>query len=87
MFMYQYSFGNIHLKNENIDFRTVGKKPGRGKFRQGKVRLGKALAGKIPAGKSPAGKIPAGKNPSAETAIGVSIHLHFVCETRKHNTI
>ena len=51
MFMYQYSFRNIHLKNKNIDFRIGGEKPGRGKFQRGKAQ---------------AGKIPAGKNPSAD---------------------
>ena len=53
MFMYQYAFGNIHLKNKiSISFRR--EKPGRGKFRREKAR---------------AGKIPAGKNPSAVVRI------------------
>ena len=53
MFMYQYTFGNIQLKNKISISGPAGNTP----------------AGKIPAEKSPAGKIPAGKNPSAPAVI------------------
>ena len=56
MFMYQYSFRNIHLKNKKIDFRIGGEKPGWGKVRRGKVRRGKALAGENYGGKKYGGE-------------------------------